>query len=175
MPYPRPDLARIRKLPSLDSIFHISDPKMRLSSLEQFFWCKNFELEIPLTAAEKKLADTFAMFGTIPADGWPSAFADKLSYQASLGVIELLRFCGCTETADAAAEALELFYNGRTDLHDNEERNNAGIRGFRHPSERRRFYQLGGIVEKMPLSDDYHFLLKWPDAHRTEFEDFSRP
>jgi len=53
MSYQHPDLARLQKLPSLDSIFQISDPRLRLYNFDQFFWCKNFELEIPLTAAEK--------------------------------------------------------------------------------------------------------------------------
>jgi hypothetical protein len=140
-----------------------------------FFWCKNFELEIPFTSAEKKLDDTFWMFRTIVGDGWRSVYEEKLSFQAALGVIEMLRFCECNETADAAVEALELFYNGRTDLRNNEERNNAGIRGFRHPKERRRFDELGNIVEKLPASDNYYHLLKWPEAHRAEFEDFPRP
>jgi len=170
-----PDLARIRKLPSLDSIFQISDPKLRLYNFKQFFWCKNFELEIPLTAAEKKLDDTFTLFSAIPREGWTSAYQDSLNYPSALGVIEVFRFCGCNEAADAAAEALELFYNGRTDLHNNEERNEAGIRGFRHPTERRRFYALGDIVEKFGQSEVYYDLLKWPDDHRAEFEDFPRP
>lgn len=170
-----PDLARIRKLPSLDSIFQISDPKLRLWGFQDFFWCKNFELGIPLTPAEKQLDDTFAMFKTIPAEGWPSAYEDRLNYPSALGVIELLRFCGCDEAADAAAEALELFYNGRTDLYSNEQRRDAGIRGFRHPTERRRFYALGDIVEKFGQSEAYYDLLRWPDVHRAEFEDFPRP
>ncbi|WP_395740862.1 hypothetical protein [Prosthecobacter sp.] len=175
MSYTRPNLERIRKLPSLDDIFQISDPKLRFWGFRDFFWCKNFELEIPLTSAEKKLDDTFAMFSTIPAEGWSSAYEDQLNYPSALGVIDLFRFCGCNEVGDAAAEALELFYNGRTDLYSNEQRRDAGIRGFRHPTERRKFYALGDIVEKFGQSETFYELLKWPEAHRAEFEDFPRP
>jgi len=175
MSYARPNLVRVRKLPSLNDIFEINDPKLRLYGFQDFFSCKSFELSIPLTAAEKQLDDTFTMFKAIPREGWPSAFEDALDYPSVIGVIELLRFCNCTETAAAVAEALELFYNGRTDLHSNDERREAGIRGFRHPSERRRFYALGDIVEKLPLSNSNYDLLRWPDAHRANFEDFPRP
>ncbi len=170
-----PDLKRVRKLPSLTAIYDIPDPAKRLWAFNDFLWCKSFEMRLPLTPAEKKFDDTHHLFGAIPADGWPSVFDQTLNYPSILGVIELLRFCDCSETAAAIAEALELFYNGRTDLLSVMQREEAGIRGFRHPTERRRFIALGDIVEQLPLSDRYFQILRWTEAHREEFVDFPRP
>ena len=175
MAYERPNLERVRQLPSLNAIYEIAEPKWRLIGFQNFFWCKAFELSLPLTREEKMLDDTFTLFKSIPREGWPSAFEDSLNYASVLSVIHVLRYCACPEVAAAIEEALELFYNGRTDLISNEQRREAGIRGFRHPSERRRFYALGDVVEKLPWGDDYNRLLEWPEDHRANFEDFARP
>ena len=170
-----PDLQRVRCLPSLTSIYEIPDPTQRLLGFNDFLWCKGFEMRIPLTPAEKKFDDTHHLFSAIQADGWPSVFDQTLDYPSIVGVIDLLGFCDCGETAGAIAEALELFYNGRADLLSVMQREEAGIRGFRHPIERRRFFALGDLVEQLSHSHQYFHILRWTEAHRDEFVDFQRP
>ncbi|RYD72054.1 MAG: hypothetical protein EOP84_23840 [Verrucomicrobiaceae bacterium] len=169
------DVARIRKLPPLPDIFAIPTEKERFHALQDFLFCKSIKMELPLTDAEQKFRDTRWMFTAIVGDGWPSVFEDSFDYGRIAGIVEVLRFCGQDLTADSVEEARELFYNGRTDLTTLQARHDAGIRGFRHPSERRRFYALGEVVEQLPYSEHYWELLRWPEAHRSEFVDFPRP
>lgn len=171
----RPDIDRIKKLPLLTVILGFQSLRERFDTLSDFLWCKGFEMSLPLTEAERKFKDTCKMFGVIPADGWRSVFDQSYDYPRLGDIIEVLRFCGQDSTADAIEEARELCSNGRTDLMTLEERFQAGVRGFRSPSERRRFYALGDIVEKLPYADSYWDLLRWPDAHRSAFVDFARP
>ena len=171
----RPDLDRVKKLPSLAAIYEIPVQMQQLWGFNDFLWCKNFEIGIALTPREKQFDDARDLFRTISGDGWTSVFNQSLNYPSIIGVIDLLRFCDCVDTANAIAEALELFYNGRTDLLSIMQREEAGIRGFRHPTERRKFLALGDVVEKLPQGDDYFKILRWPQANRDQFVDFPRP
>jgi len=159
----------------LREIFTIPTDKERLYAFQDFLFCKSSAMSLALTEPERKFYDATRMFGVIPADGWPSVFDQSFDYPRLDGIIEVLRFCGHDSTADAFEDARELFYNGRTDLLTIEARRQAGIRGFRHPTERRRFYALGDIVEQLPYAESYWHLLRWPDAHRDHFVDFPRP
>lgn len=160
--------------PLLHAIYATKSPKDRMNGFCDFLFYKSNRLQLPLTREERMFDDTIGMFGVIPADGWPSVFDQSYDWLRLSGILEVLRFCGHEATADTVQEARELFYNGRTDLHTIEARRQAGIRGFRHPTERRRFYALGDMVEQLPCSETYWQLLRWPDAHRSEFIDFPR-
>jgi len=160
--------------PLLDEIYAIESLKERLYRFDDFFFHKSTILHLPLTAEEGQFNDTYRVFGIIPADGWPAVFEEEFDWPRLSGILEVFRFCGQDATADAFEEARELFYNGRTDLLTLEARRQAGIRGFRRPPERKRFHALGDIVEQLPYQEGYWQLLRWPEAHRTQFVDFPR-
>jgi hypothetical protein len=158
----------------LKDIFAAEPKKERFLGFRAFLICKSSDLHLPLTPEERMLNDTIWFFRFICTDGWPFPFEESYSFQQLSDVTDVLRFCGLTSYAEAILEARELFYNGRTDLLSVHHRREAGIRGFRRPPERRRFHEIGEFVVGLPLLPDYHELVRWPEAHRSEFIDFPR-